>query len=61
MVNLDNIEVNTLTDLAENIYHSWELVLEIWIFCFQRFLNLVNFQSFGYEPEEGTAYPSGAP
>jgi hypothetical protein len=33
----------------------------IWISCFQRFFNLVNFQSFGYEPEEGTAYPSRSP
>jgi hypothetical protein len=30
--------------------------LKIWISCFQIFFNLVNFQSFGYEPDEGTAY-----
>jgi hypothetical protein len=29
-------------------------------FLFSKFLDLVNFQSFGYEPEEGTAWPSGA-
>ena len=56
-----NIEVNTLTNLTNNINHSWELALMIWISCFQRFFNLVNFQSFGYEPEEGTAYPSRSP
>jgi hypothetical protein len=42
-----NIEVNTLTDLTNNINHSWALALKIWISCFQRFFNLVNFQSFG--------------